>query len=869
MRRKALFLLYFVLSLHCLFAGPIQTLRDGWLFSYKDGSPRPVVVPGNWTLYGSGIGPLGYGRYERIIDLGSSQLQAPLMLRIGEIGTACAVYIDEQLVARRGTFGTSPEAHVPMVAPLYVPLPEDLPQRITLTIRVSNYEDTNGGGIWGQVLLGNASQIQGFRDRAIIRDSVMAGIFIIVFLFYIVLFIYRRTDRALLLFSLICLAFFFRQIATGEKIALLVVPSLSWNMLVRIEYLSLYVLAPLYLLFFSVLFGPYPWPRWLSWLSIGVGGTASLAVLGLPIPWFISTLIGIQIYWVVLFILIFVVLVSAVRTGKEDAGLFLCSFSLFVIGALNDILLTRLYIPTLSLVTLAQGIFILMQSFALARRFAREYRRSKNLEELNMHLKELDEARSRFLAAASHELRTPVSLIITPVDAILKGAYGENLAHTAPVFSLIRRNCDRLKTISEQLLQVLKIDAGMMKPVLQRVVLADFIQNYVALFSAEAGKKQIQLEFQIPAGGDCNLLAHTDPVLLETVVLNLLSNAIKFTPPEGHILIELEAPEEEYITLGIKDSGPGIPPEQQSKLFTPFAASNGHKDSGIPSFGLGLPLSAEIIKLLGGTITVQSEIGHGSRFIVRIPRWQNIPVVQEISAVERSVKEKPLPHKPHSTPQQAPCILIVEDDEDMRTFLQENLSRNFTVHTACSGQEGLDTITAGLVPDLIVSDVMMHPMNGLELREQLRTMPGFDAIPFLFISANPAPDIRIRAMGSGAVDFIQKPFYIDELTAKISALVALLDQKQKHMEERVLQALRTRDMPLRKTQTSWKDRLSFINITERDEAVLELLLQGLSDKEIASRMECSVRTVSNRVSSLLKRTGQPSRTALIALLKQE
>lgn len=593
MRRKALITVYFVMLLSPLFAGPIQALRDGWLFSYKNESPRSVKVPGNWTLYGPGIDPFGYGRYERIVDLGPLESRLPLMLRIGEIGTACAVYIDEQLVARRGTFGTSRETHVPMVAPLYVPLPEDVSQRIKLTIEVSNYEDTNGGGIWGQVLLGGASSMQAFRDRAVIRDAAMAGIFIIVFLFYLILFIYRRTDRALLLFAVICLAFFFRQIATGEKIALLVLPSLSWNMLVRTEYLSLYVLAPLYILFFSVLFGPYPWPRWLTWFIIGVGSLASLAVLGLPIPWFISTLIGIQLYWGFLFILTFSVLVSAVRTGKEDAGLFLFSFSIFVIGALNDILLTRLYIPTLSLVTLAQGVFILIQSFALARRFAREYRRSKNLEELNIHLKELDEARSQFLAAASHELRTPVSLIITPVDAILKGAYSENLAHDAPVFSLIRRNCDRLRTISEQLLQVLKIDAGMMKPALQRVDLKDFIQTYVALFSAEAGKKHIRLEFQPPAGGEGKLHAHTDPVLLETVVLNLLSNAIKFTPPEGCIRIELEAAEENRIGFSVQDSGPGIPPEQQSRLFTPFAASAGKKDSGIQSFGLGLPLSAE------------------------------------------------------------------------------------------------------------------------------------------------------------------------------------------------------------------------------------------------------------------------------------
>ncbi|AEJ18897.1 ATP-binding protein [Gracilinema caldarium] len=878
MLRMLSVLLGFFILCGSLQAEPVQSLRDGWAFSFREHETAPAVefdsvsVPMNWTFYNKQLGhqrevtSLGIGRYERIVDLGEVQAKsspespAPLMLRIGEIGTACAVYIDDRLVAQRGIFGTRPDTHVPMVAPLYIVLPEAMSPRIKLTIEVSNFEDTNGGGIWGQVLLGRADQILGLRDWNVIRDSSIAGIFILVFLFYLVLFMYRRTDRALLLFSLICLAFFFRQITTSEKIAMLVVPSISWNILVRLEYLSLYVVAPLYILFFSVLFGPYPWPRWLTWCGVGLGILASLGVLGLSIPCFIKTLIIIQFYWVLLFVLTFFVLFRALRSKQEDSGLFLFSFSILVLGSLNDILLTRLYIPTLSLVTLAQVVFILIQSLALARRFAREFRRRENLEELNMHLKELDETRSRFLAAASHELRTPVSLIITPIDAILKGSYGETIAHDAQVFSLIRRNCERLKHLAESLLQVLKIDAGMMQPALQQVDLEDFVQNYVALFSAEASKKHIRLESRYPACRDHKLFVNTDPVMLETVVLNLLSNAIKFTPPEGYILIQLEDPETAYIVLSIQDSGPGIPLEQQHKLFTRYAASQGNRDSRIQSFGLGLPLSAEIIKLLGGTITVQSEIGHGSCFKVHIPCWQ------DTQRHEHKADEKRSSCEPHCKSPKAQSILIVEDDEDMRTFLQENLSRALTVHTARSGQEGLNKIHAGLVPDLIISDVMMHPMDGLAFREQLRSIPGFDAIPFLFISANPEPEVRSRALGTGAVDFIQKPFYIDDLTSKLFALMALRDCQQKGLEERVLRALRTHDVPSSKTQTSLEDRLSYINLTERDREVLELLLQGLSDKEIAVKLNASVRTISNRVSSLLKRTGQPSRSALIAFL---
>jgi signal transduction histidine kinase/DNA-binding NarL/FixJ family response regulator len=620
-----------------------------------------------------------------------------------------------------------------------------------------------------------------------------------------------------------------------------------------------------------MLFGPFRWPQWLTGILLGIGGVSSLGVILLPISWFISTLIVIQIYWIILFILTFMVLLENLKKKVEDVGLFVLSFSIFVLGALNDILLTRLYVPTISMVTLAQGCFILVQSVALARRFAREYRRNKNLEEANAHLLELEEARSRFFAAASHELRTPVSLIITPVDAIMKGAYGETLPYNAPVFSLIHRNCNRLKHLAEELLQVLKIDAGMMKPQFQKVDISTFLQTYVALYSPEAANRHIELEYHVlrPAT-TTGLYAHTDPVLLETVILNLLSNALKFTPQEGRVLVQVLPPEQEHICFVIQDTGPGIPLDKQAQLFTRFAAASSGQGKGEMSFGIGLPLSAELMKLLGGSLSVESSPGHGSRFQVCIPRWLE-PKISEAS--EAGTLPKPelraeadnWPKRVGSTNTSA-TILLLEDDDDMRNFLQESLSPQFSVYGARSGAEGLTMIRNGLVPDLIISDVMMYPMDGLEFRKQVCALPGFGAIPFLFITASQESSIHSQARGSGAVDVIQKPFYIDELLTKIASLLELMNEKQKYMEQWVLEALRGEHAAVHRGTVSWQDRLGSIKLTERDREVLELLLQGLSDKEIAVQLQASVRTISNRVSSILKRTGQPSRTALIAYL---
>jgi hypothetical protein len=175
-----------VLLITCmsLQAEPVKSLRDGWTFTFRESETatpvviHSVVVPMNWTFYHKAVSPLGIARYERMIDLGSliqspTMSRPPLMLRIGEIGTACSIYIDDKLVAQRGLVSPNAHHHVPMVAPLYLPLPVELPHQIRLTIDVSNFEDTNGGGIWGPIQLGPEASIRQIRDQSIIRDSLV------------------------------------------------------------------------------------------------------------------------------------------------------------------------------------------------------------------------------------------------------------------------------------------------------------------------------------------------------------------------------------------------------------------------------------------------------------------------------------------------------------------------------------------------------------------------------------------------------------------------------------------------------------------------------------------------------------------------
>jgi DNA-binding NarL/FixJ family response regulator len=208
----------------------------------------------------------------------------------------------------------------------------------------------------------------------------------------------------------------------------------------------------------------------------------------------------------------------------------------------------------------------------------------------------------------------------------------------------------------------------------------------------------------------------------------------------------------------------------------------------------------------------------------------------------------------------------VDDDVDMLSFLAEMLSRTFTVITAASGAEAVTLIEDGLRPRVIVSDVMMEPMDGFALRERISGMDACAGVPFLFLSARADPEVRKSGLSAGAVDYILKPFSVEELVAKIASLASLSQAERERLERKVVEALRAQDAPPSPAGVDWRVRAREMGMTQRDLEVLDLVIRGMSDKEIAYELACSPRTISNRISALLKKTATPSRVALIALL---
>jgi DNA-binding NarL/FixJ family response regulator len=479
-------------------------------------------------------------------------------------------------------------------------------------------------------------------------------------------------------------------------------------------------------------------------------------------------------------------------------------------------------------------------------------------------LRELDEAKTNFFANSSHELRTPLTLLLAPLQGILSGRYGDSIGRNHPVFGIMNRSVDRLKRLADGLLDFIRVDSGSVPSSPVALDAGAFLARYVPEFASVAEQRGISPSFR----ADDSVTVYADPGMLETAVLNLLSNAVRFTPRGGAIRAAVERRGGNAV-LSVSDTGIGIKKEFLPRLFERFSASSEKTRADYSGFGIGLPLTARLVGLMGGNVEVESEVGKGSEFRILLPLHEGTPAPVREPSRERIQSfipaAAPMAFDPRAGGGEARAsILVIDDDGDMLGFLAASLDQRFEAVCVASGEEALRRLGSGVKPEVIVCDVMMPGMDGFQLKQEVDRIEWCAGVPFIFLSAKTDPTTRLDGLSAGAVDYIVKPFAVEELEAKLDSLVSVSHAARARMETRVLRAVRDAG-PVR-PRMDWRDRVFEFHLAERDLAVLALVMEGLSDKEIASRLRCSPRTVSNRVSSMLRRTGASSRTALIAML---
>ena len=431
---------------------------------------------------------------------------------------------------------------------------------------------------------------------------------------------------------------------------------------------------------------------------------------------------------------------------------------------------------------------------------------SKNaeLKRLNEEVLELTHSRLVFFTNISHELRTPLTLIADPVEMLLEdsGIKGKS----RELLKMVKRNAVALQQLVSSILDFRKIQNGKMELILYRFDLVKALKMWVGDFQLTAERKQIKLHLDITDSvGSQEVVA--DKEKIARVVFNLLSNALKYTPAGGDIFVSLKD-EDGKFRLDVRDTGKGISQEEAGKIFERFFQAKG----AASGTGIGLALVKSFVELHHGEARVESELGKGSDFFVVIPREQedkSLVIHTDVDNVDNSVSfslsdDKTLVDEANlqyiddgerksgkvqqllSDNTNKPTVLVIDDNNDIRQYEHTLLQDDYIVLEAADGKEGLD-VAKKEVPDLVICDVMMPVMDGLEFTQNLKTHTATSHIPVIMLTAKNLEEHRAEGYEHGADSYITKPFHSKVLLARIENL---LRQRKllKHLFQGTLEA---------------------------------------------------------------------------------
>ena len=462
--------------------------------------------------------------------------------------------------------------------------------------------------------------------------------------------------------------------------------------------------------------------------------------------------------------------------------------------------------------------------------------KNEELKRLNEEVMELTHSRLVFFTNISHELRTPLTLIADPVEMLLEdsGIKGKS----RELLKMVQRNAIALQQLVSSILDFRKIQNGKMDLKLYRFDIVKTLTVWVGDFQLTAERKQIKLHLDIAAfKGSHEVVA--DKEKIARVIFNLLSNALKYTPAGGDIFVSLKD-EGEKLRLDVRDTGKGIEKEETDKIFERFFQAKG----AASGTGIGLALVKSFVELHHGEVWVESELGKGSDFIVEIPREQvdkSLVIHMEDEDVDNSVSNSNSDNKNVvnesvlqyiddgvrkcgkvqqlvSENTNKPTVLVIDDNNDIRQYEHTLLQDDYIVMEAVDGKEGLE-IAKKEVPDLVICDVMMPVMDGLEFTEQLNTNKATSHIPVIMLTAKNLEEHRAEGYEHGADSYITKPFHSKVLLARIENLL-----KQRKLLKHLYQGSKEAEQEIAES-----------HLEDRDKQFLKLLhsiiQKNLSDSE--------------------------------------
>lgn len=447
--------------------------------------------------------------------------------------------------------------------------------------------------------------------------------------------------------------------------------------------------------------------------------------------------------------------------------------------------------------------------------------------------KSLNEIKARFFTNISHELRTSLTLILGGIDEI--GRHTPEGDRNEYSVNIVKRNAKRMLTLVDQLLDTGSIADGKMRLKVSRFDIVKLVQDVYDDFRDMSVERQMELRMVKSVD---SLMIWGDAMRLEALVYNLISNAFKYTSDGGKIEVGVLWREgDKEFRIMVKDNGVGVSRQYQKRIFEPYGTGAAKAFRGMASTGIGLSFCKEIVEMHGGDIWLESTLGVGSRFYVRLAvgkeRFSEESVQfigSEMTGPETYGLSK---YKVEPTyPEGALKVLVVEDNAELKIYVFNSLSDRYEVRDASNGREALEVISTGWIPDIVVTDLMMPEMDGMELTNRIRNDFSTSHIPIIMITAKHEDDTHLKAMKYGADGYIAKPFTMELLTAHIDNM---LDRRKALMYR--FSAVRddesqTNDRKAGKVEISPEE----IVITGKDEQLINKVMiwleKNVSDPEV-------------------------------------
>jgi len=475
------------------------------------------------------------------------------------------------------------------------------------------------------------------------------------------------------------------------------------------------------------------------------------------------------------------------------------------------------------------------------------YRNYRMKNRANALLAEVDELKTKMFSNISHELRNPLTLILDPIEQML-----DDEQHKRPstkTLKLMERNVNKMLGLINQLLDLSKLDAGKLKIELCQGDVIHHLKIIALSFTSRAEKKNVHYAVKFP---EEKMDTYFDADKLDKILTNLVGNAIKYTEEGGTVSVNVKVDREhlrkqksdeglQTLHIEVRDTGTGIPEVEHSRIFDRFYQVRGKEEPERVGTGIGLSLTKELIDLLKGDIKVESKEKLGTRFHLSIPLGtshldsSDYIILEESTISEKNFEEQvesdSLKDQPSHVGDDRQIILTVEDNEDIRTHITDNMAE-YNVMEARNGVEGLQ-IAIEQLPDLVITDLMMPKMDGVELCEKLKTDERTGHIPVIMLTAKTGVEDRIEGLETGADDYLTKPFNIKELRVRVKNLIK---QRQK-LRERFRKELMLEPKDIAVTSADERFLKQTLDIIEKNMSDEDFNVEQLGSELAMSRMQ--------------------------------